>query len=176
VRNSVERYLPVVYFVLSVVLIAGLLPTALRPPQPPPPTSAEFSPDAPPDEDHEVILSVLSRGTTTTAGSGEEVGVGEGPGAVMQEVVELAPRRGLCFGDPPRQAESIYAPACAPAWTGQNPGATWQGVTGDEVRIAVCSTWLHLPQWTFIFACYNERRGAALYRGGSVSPLFNLLE
>ena len=47
----------------SVLLIAVLLPTALRPPQPPPPTSAQFDPNAPPDQNPEVILSELSAGT-----------------------------------------------------------------------------------------------------------------
>ena len=66
-RSSLERYLPVVYLVLTVVIMAAVLPTSLRPPTPPPPTSAEFSPDAPPDEHHEVVLSELARGVTATA-------------------------------------------------------------------------------------------------------------
>ena len=44
--------------------------------------------------------------------------------------------RGRCFGDPPRQTESLYSALCVPAWTdGDNGGDTAPGVTADEIRV-----------------------------------------
>jgi hypothetical protein len=42
-----------------------------------------------------------------------------------------------CVGDPPRQIEDPQSPPCVPYWKGDNGGATWHGVTRDEIRIAV---------------------------------------
>lgn len=129
--------MPVVYLGLSLALVLFLLPTALRPPQPPPPTSAEFSPDEPPDP--ESIVSEFARASSATAGQGApgvgDIGGGAGPG------VGARPRGcPVGFGFPPRQTESIYSPACAPAFTGDNGGATAKNVTATEVRVAMWHT------------------------------------
>jgi hypothetical protein len=128
-----ERYLPLGYLTASILLVAILLPTALRPPQPPPPTSAQFDPNAPPDENPEVILSELSAGRSVTAGA-SKAGIGSGTQAA-QAIVPPKPRKGKCYGNPPRQLESLYSPPCAPAFTGDNGGATWRGVSGNDIKV-----------------------------------------
>jgi hypothetical protein len=144
--KPIERILPVGYLGLALALAALLLPTILRPPQDLQNTTAAFSPDAPPeDTPPEAILQSLRQASSSTAGAAPEV-VEEQQQVVIEEVVEeeappakkrQAVRAG-CFGDPPRQTESLYSALCVPAWTGtDNGGATSQGVTADEVRIGI---------------------------------------
>lgn len=42
-----------------------------------------------------------------------------------------------CVGDPPRQTEDPLSPRCVASWEGDNGGVTWQGVTGDEIRVVL---------------------------------------
>ena len=130
---------PVGYLLLALACFVVLLPSALRPPPDQANAAAEFSPDAPPDENQDSIVAALSRGTSGTAGTGQGVGDGnvtpEGVPAIIEEQAPKACPRG--FGDPPRQTESLYSAPCAKAFTGDNGGATYQGVTADEIRIAL---------------------------------------
>lgn len=131
--------MPLAYFVGAAVLAMAILPSALRPPQQPPTQTAELSPDAPPDDEQQAIVAAFSRGVSATAGLG--TGTAAEPEAVAVAPAKLAPRacpRG--FGNPPRQTESLYSPPCAPAFVGNNGGATHKGVTANEIRIAVTGT------------------------------------
>src|SRR5688572_6101351 len=144
--KPLERFLPVSYVGVALVLAALLLPTILRPPQDLQNTTAAFSPDAPPEETPpEAILQSLRQASSSTAGAAPAT-VEEQQQVVIEEVVEEAapppPKRQAvkagCYGDPPRQTESLYSALCVPAWTGgDNGGATSQGVTGDTIRVAV---------------------------------------
>lgn len=134
-----ERYLPLSYFVVAVVLTVVALPSVLRPNQQVT-QSAELSPDAPPDDEQQSIISALNRANSATAGSTEGVGDGAGVG-LERPAVTAVPRacpRGS--GLPPRQVESVYAGPCAGPFRGTNGGATWKGVTETEIRIGVRST------------------------------------
>ncbi len=52
-------------------------------------------------------------------------------------VIEV-PRVYPCVGDPPRQTEDPQSPPCRnEPFDGDNGGATWQGVTADEIRVAL---------------------------------------
>jgi hypothetical protein len=127
-----------------VALVAGalLLPTALRPPIDQQSSSAAFSPDAPPDDTPpEALLQAIRQASSSTAGGT----INET--AAAPEVVTTPtpppppvrrPVRNRCFGDPPRQTESLYSALCVPAWTGSdNGGETSFGVTGEEIRIGI---------------------------------------
>ena len=142
--KPLERFLPVSYVGVALLLAALLLPTILRPPQDLQNTTAAFSPDAPPeDTPPEAILQSLRQASSSTAGAAPEVVEEE---VIIEEIVEeeappppkrLAVKAG-CYGDPPRQTESLYSALCVPAWTGgDNGGATTQGVTGDTINIAI---------------------------------------
>src|SRR4051794_7182837 len=67
--RTVERWLPLAYFAIGLALVVAILPSVLRPPATPPTESAELSPDAPPDEKQEAIVSGFSRASSGTAGS-----------------------------------------------------------------------------------------------------------
>jgi hypothetical protein len=139
-----------VYFALLLVAVVVVLPSALRPPPDPATNSAEFSPDAPPDEQQDAIVAALNRGSSATPGAlGDPQGTGPQavelalePGSLAQPPTPPAPPRSCRNGrgDPPRQVESLYAAPCAPAFVGDNGGATYQGVTDTEIRIAINGT------------------------------------
>ena len=145
--SKVERYLPLIYLAVALVLVIAVLPTVLRPPQQQPHQSAELSPDAPPDKDQQSIISSLGRGQSATAGSGAgvgageasgpDVGVGAGPGGA---VPAPATKPSFCpngFGNPRRQTESLYSAPCAAAFSGPNGGSTWHNVSANEIRIGL---------------------------------------
>ena len=124
--------LPIASIGVAALLTALVLPSLLRPPPEQSQSSAAFSPDAPPDEETQTIIQSLRQAASRTAGAtGSEDTV---PATTTPTV--LAPSRGQCFGDPPRQTESAYSPPCRPAWSGDNGGATYKNVTGDVVRVA----------------------------------------
>lgn len=122
------------YFAIAMALVAALLPTSLRPPPEDPTTSAEFSPDAPPDDQQESILSALSRGRSASAGAGPEA-AGTAGRELLPPERRLARNCPLGIGDPPRQVESLYSGPCAPAWRGDNGGATSKNVFPGEVHV-----------------------------------------
>jgi hypothetical protein len=140
-RTGSRRYLPVGYIFAAAAIAAVVLPTALRPPVDPQSSSAAFSPDAPPtDTPPEALLQAIRQASSSTAGGT----ITPAPPPEAPVVVKPAPPvvkkavRSRCFGDPPRQTESLYSALCVPAWTGKdNGGATAPGVTRDEVRIGI---------------------------------------
>ncbi len=144
-RSASGRVVPIGYVAVAIALAALLLPTALRPPVDQTSTTSAFSPDAPPDDTPpEALLTAIKQASSSTAGGKVSATVVEPD--VIEEAAPPPPppppvkkakaTRNGCFGDPPRQTESLYATLCVPAWTGtDNGGATVFGVTGDEIRV-----------------------------------------
>ncbi len=66
---------------------------------------------------------------------------GGGPGATLPPRLPPGaganPSRFRCVGNPPRQTEDPLAPPCVAFFEGDNFGETYQGVTGDEIRIVL---------------------------------------
>ncbi len=134
-RSRAERFGPLIQLAVALLLVVVLLPSVLRPPQQNPPGTPQLSPDAPPDENVDSIIAALNQGRSSTAGGG----LGDGLG-LPADVPVPARKPRACpfgFGNPPRQVESVYSPACAPAFVGDNGGATARGVTRTAIRIAV---------------------------------------
>ena len=143
-RDDLVPYGAVVAAILAIVF---LLPSALRPPDSPPTETAELSPDAPPDENQDSIISTVNRGQSGT-GDGQAVQGDPGPQEQQQVAVGQTqttsppppPPPAACpfgYGRPPRQTFSIYSPPCAAAFTGDNGGATSKGVSATEIRVVV---------------------------------------
>lgn len=130
--KTTERVLPMAMLGVVVVLAVVVLPSSLRPPPDQTNASGELSPDAPPEEDPDSIISSFTRAGSRTAGA-RRVGRRQVPPTPPPPVA--LPSRGQCFGDPPLQTESVYAPDCKPAFKGDNGGATYKNVTGDQVNI-----------------------------------------
>ena len=144
-----ERFIPLAYGAIALGLVILLLPTVLRPPRAQSPQTAELSPDAPPTQQQDSIIANFNRGVSGTAGV-EQGALGAGPdaanvpgggpslGAPTASAAARACPHGV--GNPPRQTFSIYSAPCAPAWSGDNGGATWRGVTSTEIRVAIGSS------------------------------------
>lgn len=143
-RSPVERQLPFLGLAIAIGLLVLILPTALRPPPDRANSGAELSPDAPPDDAGDSIVEALARAASPGAGGGGAtadgapgaVGVDAGLAAAPDAEPPRAPRS-QCFGNPPRQVESVYAPPCVPRFVGDNGGATARGVTASDIRIAI---------------------------------------
>ena len=123
---------------LSLVLLA-VLPSALNLPQANPGQTLEYAP-IPPEDGEQVSprtgnLSSLGLGASGSfrqpgsSGGGGPAGTSTGVGAGKN------PSTKRCIGTPPRQTEDPLAPPCVAYFNGDNGGATYQGVTRDEVRI-----------------------------------------
>lgn len=142
-QHRAEQVLPAAYFLLALVLVLAVLPTVLRTKPPSSNQTAALSPDAPPDKQQSIISS-FAPASSGTAGSAAGAAPSDAggttttvpPGRASNGAVSVAKACAHGFGDPPRQTFSWYSPPCAPAWSGDNGGATWKGVSGGEVRVA----------------------------------------
>jgi hypothetical protein len=137
--------LPGAVFAVLALAVLVLVATALNPAQPPPPAVAEYAPaavkaitEAPPDQ-------VAQDGTgKSTAGGNNGTNAGASPPPLPSASAPSLPgkvidvnRVSRCVGDPPRQTEDPQSPPCIPYFDGDNGGATWTGVTRNEIRIAM---------------------------------------
>ncbi len=135
-RNQ-RRLVPTVYLLIASIAAVVILPSSLRPPADEATTSAEFSPDAPPEDQPEAIIESLRQAASRTAGAaGSQEDASATTTTALKNKPQPRPGRKPCFGTPARQIESVYSPTCAPAFVGDNGGATSFGVTANEIRIA----------------------------------------
>jgi hypothetical protein len=131
----------VVYSALGLVILVAVATVAFTTRQPPPPTIAEFAPNA--------VEQIEDAPEEQTSDVGEAAGPcpADEPDCDVPTPTPLAPaddddvtidvpRVRKCVGDPPRQIEDPQSPPCVPYWEGDNGGATHKGVTRDEIRIA----------------------------------------
>ena len=123
----------VVYAALSTALAVMVGTIALRATQTPPPTIAEFAPQA------QALIEDAPDEQTSQFGS-RDGGLGgttdptPPPVGADGQFID-APRVRRCVGDPPRQIEDPQSPPCVPYWDGDNGGSTSKGVDRNEIRI-----------------------------------------
>lgn len=137
-----RELLPLTTVAIALALALLVFPSALTLPNPDPAETLEYAPvppqpgdPPPPDGD----LSTLSLGQSssvtgdgTGGGSAPGPGVGRAPGLIG---VGANPSNKRCVGNPPRQTEDPLSPPCVAFFRGDNHGATYQGVTRDEIRL-----------------------------------------
>ncbi len=133
-----RSYPPLVLLVVAVLVAALVLPSALNLPQSNPTTVLEYAPvppedDSPPADDGNV--SALGLGGTDTLAEGGDPP--PPPPPPPDEGLGENPQQKRCVGDPPRQTEDPMSPPCVPFFDGDNFGATYQGVTRDEITVLV---------------------------------------
>lgn len=126
-----------VYSALSIVLVLILTVVALTMSQPPPPTIAEFAPQA-----QETIREAPDEQTSGfgsgPGGRGEPGAIDPVTGLIIPTPPPIdVPRVRRCVGDPPRQIEDPQSPPCVPYWKGDNGGSTSAGVTPRDIRVAI---------------------------------------
>jgi len=146
------------YSALAFVVILVVFGIALTSLQPPPPAIAEFAPQA----QQQIKQSLEEQTSLLGKGPGGGLGPGGSPSPTPSALASLLqtpapPKVRLCVGNPPRQIEDPQSPPCVSYWSGDNGGATYQGVTGDSITIAV-------PQYKEIpFGGYGGPNGAAQF-------------
>ena len=138
-----RQYPPLVTILIALVLAIAVLPSALNLPQTNPTQTLEYAP-VPPEESDDPPpagnLSSLGLGSSSGVAEDAEGGGGPGPGATPPPLPGgkgVNPSTKRCVGNPPRQTEDPTSPPCVAFFDGDNFGATYQGVTAEEIRILV---------------------------------------
>jgi hypothetical protein len=149
-RQWARRYPPLLSTLAAMLIALVVLPSSLNLPQTNPTQTLEYAPVPPEDSDDppppQGNLSSLGLAGSSSIDGGEgAAGGGEGGGDPV--ATTLPPRLGdgvgdnpsefRCVGNPPRQTEDPLSPPCVAYFEGDNFGATYQGVVGDEVRIVL---------------------------------------
>ena len=136
-----RKYPPLVTILVALILAIAVLPSALNLPQTNPTQTLEYAPVPPEDSDDPPPAGNLSSlGLGESSGIAEDAEGGEGPGGTLPPVPGgkgVNPSTKRCVGNPPRQTEDPTSPPCVAFFDGDNFGATYQGVTADEVRVLI---------------------------------------
>jgi hypothetical protein len=119
---------------LALLIAVIVLPSSLNLPQSNPSTVLEYAPVPPEDDDPPPPangnLSSLGLGTSNAIAAPAPP-----PLPPVLEGIGGRPNQKRCVGNPPRQTEDPTSPPCVPFFEGDNFGATYQGVTKDEIVI-----------------------------------------
>src|SRR5687768_6588991 len=136
-----RKYPPLVSILVALILAIAVLPSALNLPQTNPTQTLEYAPVPPEDNDEPPPAGNLSSlGLGSSSGVAEDAEGGEGAGDLPPPLPGgkgVNPSTKRCVGNPPRQTEDPLAPPCVAYFDGDNFGATYQGVSREEVRILV---------------------------------------
>lgn len=140
-----RKYPPLVALVAALVLAIVVLPSSLNLPQTNPSTTLEYAPVPPSDKDNPPPggnfngLGLASTSGLTQGGApGGDQAAGDGlpSNSDLGAGVGHTPRDKPCVGT--RQTADPLSPSCVTSWAGRdNFGATYQGVTREEVRIVI---------------------------------------
>lgn len=130
-RGAATKYGPLAVLVAAVVLTIFTLPSGLILPQASPTQTLEYAPvppngSSPPGGN----FSGLGLGSSSTLGTQPFGGLAQPPPVSGQ-----SPTSKHCVGSPPRQTEDPLSPPCVGFYNGDNGGATYTGVTRDEVTV-----------------------------------------
>jgi len=141
--KALNRLLPPGYAALALLVVAFLLPSALRPPPDTTQSGSEYSPDAPPNSKAQSLIKTEFQPGSNTAGQ-EGAGNPKPTPSVKQVVASPPPPKTgattvVCATNwsPPRQWDSVYAPPCQAAFIGDNGGNLQPGVSTTQYNVVV---------------------------------------
>lgn len=141
-RDWSRRYPPLAVVIGALILAVFALPSALNLPQANPGQTLEYAPvpgdsnNAPPGGNIAGLgLGQSGTGPGVGASGGSAGSAGLPPPPPPLNGVGNAPSTKQCVGNPPRQTEDPLSPPCVAFFTGDNGGATYTGVTRDEVTV-----------------------------------------
>lgn len=143
VRRAALRRYPALAFLTAAGALALLLPSSLRVPLSGPPSVAELAPQPASDGSSAPgDLAELAQAGSGGLGSGNaRLGSGPATSTTLAPGGSLPhqgrPRVKRCVGRPPRQTEDPMSPPCVASFDGANGGATFRGVTADEVEVVI---------------------------------------
>lgn len=143
-QTRAQRTGPLVVSVLSGVLLLALLPSSLNIATSDPQETLEYAPVPPEDGAPTLpagnLVSLSLAGSESLAPARSDPGAGSSsPGAdgPLAGGTGKNPTTKRCVGDPPRQTGDPLSPPCVAHFSGDNGGATYAGVTREEIRIVV---------------------------------------
>jgi hypothetical protein len=126
---------------VALLVVAFVLPSALRPPPDTTQSGTAYSPDAPPNSKAQTLIKTQFQPGSNTAG--QEGVASPPPTTAPSPVASAPPKTGAgtvqCAEnwDPPRQWDSVYAPPCQASFIGDNGGALEPGVTSTQWNMVV---------------------------------------
>jgi len=131
-----RRWPPLVATGVAAVLVFLVLPNPLRIPQQNPTASAEYAP-VPGRTQQSGQSNFAETNLATSSGIGASgEGIGALPGQLEDQLPpQFKPRQKQCVGNPPRQTEDPLSPPCVAFFEGDNGGATYPGVSKDEIKV-----------------------------------------
>ncbi|GAC1595741.1 MAG: hypothetical protein NVS3B21_19020 [Acidimicrobiales bacterium] len=186
-----RRYPPLVSVAVALLIAILVLPSALNIPQSNPTQTQEYAP-VPPDDQKKPPM----KGNNASFGLGNDAtisdsGTGGGgpgggglppapppgtqlglpPGIAGAPLPGKSPTTKQCVRDPKgvlRQSDDPLSPPCVADFRGDNFGATYQGVTAQEVRLLVYLQ----GNITYVNTCStpNEQAGSGVYYDLAVPP------
>ncbi|MCI0347640.1 MAG: hypothetical protein L0221_19740, partial [Chloroflexi bacterium] len=133
-RGWLRDYPPLLAIGAGLLIVLAVLPSSLNFPQSNPTETLEYAPVPPDDSENPPppAGNLGSLGLGTTSAIADQAAAAPLP--PVQSIAKDASAK-RCVGNPPRQTEDPLAPPCVAFFQGDNFGATYQGVTRDEVRI-----------------------------------------
>ncbi len=137
-QGPTRAYPPLIMSGVATLLLLTALPSALTIPDSEPTETLEYAPVPPDDAD------AYGTGSLSALGVGSSVSLGRSTSSVVHDEPSVghpqrasgkSPGTKRCVGSPPRQTEDLLSPPCVAHFSGDNGGATYQGVTAVEVRV-----------------------------------------
>ena len=152
--ERLHRYPPLAVIIVALMLAVFALPSALNLPQANPGQTLEYAP-VPGDSGTNPggNLAGLGLGSSTTGPGGSSGTSTPPPLSQLSGNATTPPSDKQCVGNPPRQTEDPLSPPCVAFYAGNNGGATYEGVTGNEIRV------LMYLEGTACGACPNGGQG-----------------
>jgi hypothetical protein len=136
-RRWTRGYPPLILLALAVLAVVIVLPSSLNLPQSNPTTVLEYAPVPPSDENPPPQQgNVSSLGLPSSKTLALSAPPPPPPGNLIQGIGGR-PNQKRCVGNPPRQTEDPASPPCVPYFEGNNFGATYQGVSKNEITVLV---------------------------------------
>lgn len=139
-----HRYPPLLSVLAALVIALAIMPSSLNITQPNPTQTLEFAPvppeqDDPPPPPESANFADLGLGDSESVEGGGAPGDGAGPTSLPPPPPPpgqgATPVTKQCVEG--RQTEDPLSPPCVAFFEGDNFGATYQGVTGEEIRLLV---------------------------------------
>jgi hypothetical protein len=139
--QTARKYIPLVVILIALGLAIFTLPSALNLPQTNPATTLEYAPVPPTDDNTPPPVGNFDNfglGDSSSIDTGGALGGGDG---TLQADQGKSTSTKRCVQTPkgPKQTEDPLAPPCVADYSGakckENGGATYQGVTPNEIRL-----------------------------------------
>ena len=137
-RSWLRNYPPLLAVGIALVIVLAVLPSSLNLPQSNPTQTLEYAPVPPTDQKNPPLRgNFASLGLGSTSSLADTSGKPPPANLLPSNVRSGTPSTKHCVGNPPRQTEDPLSPPCVAYFQGDNFGATYLGVTREEIRVMV---------------------------------------